>query len=137
MDTLELTTDLVPVLQGLRVAVEGSLQAAYTARERLDGQVLALETILATFDQATAQDRTSLATVHSLAAEDLVRMPRTRAVQQLLETLGRPMTEAEVAEALHQLGRDDPAGNVAWTLYDLARDGRAVHTDDGRWTAAA
>lgn len=55
-----------------------------------------------------------------------LRLPRTEAIESVLDAARRPMGPVEVWEHLTDLGRVDPKMEVQVTTYDLWRRGRLV-----------
>lgn len=69
--------------------------------------------------------------------QDLLALPRTRAIEWVLARRGEGMRPVEIWAELRNLGRDDPKMEVQVTTYDLWQRGRIERLDRGVYRAAA
>jgi len=94
-----------------------------TLTEALDGLIAARE----------ALSKTVLHSVLGTKPSGMAGMPRSHAVQQILDGTEKPMSAGEVAEALRNMGRDDDRAAVAQVIYYLERHGHVHKTERGKW----
>lgn len=71
------------------------------------------------------------------ASADVRGLPRTRAIEYVLQLEGRPMRPIEIWAALRSLGRHDPKMEVQVTTYDLWQRGRLGKLGRGLYQAMA
>jgi hypothetical protein len=62
-------------------------------------------------------------------------LPRTKAIEWILEHRGEPMRPVQIWSALRELGRDDPKTEIQVTTYDLWQRGRIGKVDRGLYRA--
>jgi hypothetical protein len=65
----------------------------------------------------------------------LRELPRTRAIQAVLERSAGPMRPVEIWQALHEAGRGDPKMEVQVTTFDLWDRGRIGKVGRGLYVA--
>jgi hypothetical protein len=69
--------------------------------------------------------------------QEVVALPRTRAIEWVLSRRGEGMRPVQIWAELRALGRDDPKMEVQVTTYDLWQRGRIERLDRGVYRLVA
>ena len=67
------------------------------------------------------------------APDDLTPLPRTKAIEWVLDNSGRSLTPVEIWKVLHDGGRTDRKDLVQVATNNLAHRGRIEQLGDGRY----